>query len=45
MRSGEPKVSAQISVTQKNVLFDLVAQLLDFALSEHGPLGPSWPGC
>ncbi|CAE7357722.1 unnamed protein product [Symbiodinium sp. CCMP2592] len=35
--AGLSWVLRSISVTQKNVLFDLVAQLLDFALSEHGP--------
>ncbi|CAE7804909.1 unnamed protein product, partial [Symbiodinium sp. CCMP2592] len=36
--AGLSWVLRSISVTQKNVLFDLVAQLLDFALSEAGRL-------
>jgi len=38
LERSEGALLPEISVTQKNVLFDLVAQLLDFALSEAGRL-------
>ncbi|CAE7191459.1 unnamed protein product [Symbiodinium sp. CCMP2456] len=38
LERSEGALLPEISVMQKNVLFDLVAQLLDFALSEAGRL-------
>lgn len=38
LQRSEGALLPEISVMQKNVLFDLVAQLLDFALSEAGRL-------